>query len=37
VELEIRQDLLADEGGQARWSERLATGLKRSLLRLFPM
>jgi predicted N-formylglutamate amidohydrolase len=36
VELEIRQDLLADDEGQERWSERLAAALERSMLRLFP-
>jgi predicted N-formylglutamate amidohydrolase len=36
VELEIRQDLLADEHGCERWSRRLATLLERTLPRLFP-
>jgi predicted N-formylglutamate amidohydrolase len=36
VELEIRQDLLADDEGRERWSERLAAALERSVLRLFP-
>jgi predicted N-formylglutamate amidohydrolase len=30
VELEIRQDLVADDAGQARWAERMATALKRA-------
>jgi predicted N-formylglutamate amidohydrolase len=33
VELEIRQDLLADEAGRERWSEQLAAILERSLAR----
>jgi predicted N-formylglutamate amidohydrolase len=36
VELEIRQDLLADEDGQERWSARLAAILERVIPRLFP-
>jgi predicted N-formylglutamate amidohydrolase len=33
VELEIRQDLIAEEPGQARWAERLARLLPRALIR----
>jgi len=36
VELEIRQDLLADAAGQALWAERIAVGLERSFSELFP-
>jgi predicted N-formylglutamate amidohydrolase len=36
VELEIRQDLLADAAGQRAWAERIATGLELSFSALFP-
>jgi len=36
VELEIRQDLLADVAGQAEWSERVARALNLSFSALFP-
>jgi predicted N-formylglutamate amidohydrolase len=36
VELEIRQDLIADEPGQQEWSERLARALALSFSALFP-
>jgi predicted N-formylglutamate amidohydrolase len=36
VELELRQDLIADEGGQAAWAARLATLLRRAYEIMFP-
>jgi predicted N-formylglutamate amidohydrolase len=36
VELEVRQDLLADHAGQSVWAERLATVLVRSMSHVFP-
>lgn len=36
VELEIRQDLIADEAGQHAWAERLAHALAHSFSALFP-
>lgn len=36
VELEVRQDLIADEAGQAAWAERLARVLPRALTRVKP-
>ncbi len=36
VELEVRQDLLADESGQESWSQRLAAALVLALPSLFP-
>jgi len=34
VELEIRQDLIADEAGQSQWTQRLATHLRRAIATL---
>jgi predicted N-formylglutamate amidohydrolase len=36
VEIEIRQDLIAEPAGQAEWAERLARLFERALPRLFP-
>jgi predicted N-formylglutamate amidohydrolase len=36
VELELRQDLIADEGGQAAWAARLATLLRSAYEIMFP-
>ena len=37
VELEVRQDLIADAGGQNAWSERLARLLGRWVERMLPL
>lgn len=36
VELEVRQDLLAEVSGRAAWAERLATALQAAVSRVFP-
>ncbi|MDB4987997.1 MAG: putative N-formylglutamate amidohydrolase, partial [Myxococcaceae bacterium] len=37
VEIEVRQDLIADTEGQAAWAERIAGALEHSFSVLFPI